>query len=209
MLFIHCPPSMKMQRSLSPFFARKAWPALRLQPKTCHSLFTSFCWIRLYFILVSSPLLQPSSASRPPPRLSLAPLSIQKGRSSPVWELLNNPWHTLPALFALRAFKKWEPEAHNSLEMQPQNCLISLLAQASASLGVEIGFTAANSDTQIGDRLHKSQIDLVAQQLTAQCSVPTLDPSVRLRSDRAKSLPLLDSPDCVSSLQGQPWSSWP
>lgn len=73
-------PSTKHENParLSPFFSLKAWPALGLQPQTCHSLFTSFCWICLYFILLSSvgTLLSPSSlhpCPSPPP----TPSSLQ------------------------------------------------------------------------------------------------------------------------------------
>lgn len=150
MLFIHCPPSMKMQRSLSPFFARKAWPALWLQPPNLSFTF--------HVLLLDSPLFHSCLLSPPPAILcfpSTAPAlpgsSVHTKR--PQQPSLGTSQQSLappPALFALGAFKKWEPKAHNSLEIQPQNCLISLLAQASGNLSVEFGFTAANSDTQIG-----------------------------------------------------------
>lgn len=98
-------PSTKHENParLSPFFVVKAWPASGLKPQTCHSLFTSFCWICLYFILLSplGTLLSPFSL-HPCPSPVPSPSSPQflcphTKSNRPVWEFLYSPCVPRPA----------------------------------------------------------------------------------------------------------------
>ena len=106
---------------LSPFFALKARPASGLQPQTCHSLFTSFCWICLYFILLSPlcTLLSPSSLhpcpSPPPsPQHSPVPPSTQKKQQISLGISLQSPCPLPPSQPLLIAFKEWEQKASSN-----------------------------------------------------------------------------------------------
>lgn len=126
---------------LSPFFALKAWPASGLQPQTCHSLFTSFCWIRLYFILLSPlcTLLSPSSlhpCPSPPPSPSTPQFLHPHTKSNrSVWEFLYSPHVPCPhpGLFSLllKSGSKKLAATEKGLGIQEQNCLLLWLATAS------------------------------------------------------------------------------
>lgn len=96
---------------LSPFFALTAWPASGLQPQTCHSLFTSFCWICLYFILLSPPgtLLSPSSlhpcpSPLPSPQQSPVPLSTHKKATDQSGNFFTVPMYPPPPQLLLTRF---------------------------------------------------------------------------------------------------------
>ena len=171
-------PSTKHENlaRLSPFFTLKAWPASGLQPQTCHSLFSFFCWIRLYFILLSplGTLLIPQF---------LCP-HTKSNRS--VWEFLHSPRVPCPhpSLFSLllKSGRKKSAAAKKGLRSRNRTAYCSGWKWPQGALRWDVGFTAVETEALKGEETgSRSQAELVADQGPG-LSVPASQPRLTMQN---------------------------
>lgn len=187
-------PSTKHENlaRLSPFFTLKAWLASGLQPQTCHSLFTFFCWIRLYFILLSTlgTLLTPSSLHRcpsPPPSPSTPQFLCPHTKSNrSVWEFLHSPCVPCPhpSLFSLllKSGRKKSAAAKKGLRSRNRTAYCSGWKWPQGALSQDVGFTAAETQALKGEETgSRSHAESAADQ-GPELSVPASQPRLAMQN---------------------------